>query len=247
MITNTPSIRSMRIRTIKPQYWNHPVLGTLDSFTKLLGIAILNLADDEGYFIGEAFFVRGQLFPYEKGLHKVAKGLKLLEEKGYIALQDAPSFGMIGLVVNFKKHQKVNRPLPSTLKEYFQSSIHGGLSESSLPEWKGVGKELEENGKEAERNGTYCKGKEVKSDGDGNMNGNYHLPPSFAQWMEYAAKMHWEANSASTAYCRLEADKWQNLEGSSVMLDWMKAANQCATRTFKWKTNPITESDDVPF
>jgi hypothetical protein len=65
--------------------------------------------------------------------------------------------------------------------------------------------------------------------------------------MEYAAKMHWEANSASTAYYRLEADKWQNLEGSSVMLDWMKAANQCATRTFKWKTNPITESDDVPF
>ena len=60
----------------------------------------------------------------------------------------APDRGRSGKVVNFLKHQRINRPNASKLKDYWEFSecsvsTHGALSEDSHPEGKGRGREEE--------------------------------------------------------------------------------------------------------
>ena len=44
----------MRIRTLKPEFWSHPVISRQSDAAKLLAIGLLNYADDEGYFYADA-------------------------------------------------------------------------------------------------------------------------------------------------------------------------------------------------
>lgn len=129
----------MRIRTIKPDFWTHPVLSRLPDFTRLIAIGLLNLADDEGYFNADKMMVRSSIMPFSEDSVSIHGALSELSLCDYIELKKHPTYGMIGLVKNFKKHQVINRPRPSTLKDYFNSVInHGGISEASLLERKGM-------------------------------------------------------------------------------------------------------------
>jgi DNA replication protein DnaT len=49
----------MRIRTIKPEFWQHPVMSRLPYDTRILALGLLNLADDEGYFSADTDYIRG--------------------------------------------------------------------------------------------------------------------------------------------------------------------------------------------
>ena len=55
----------MRIRTIKPEFWSHPVMTRQDDATKLLALGLLNFADDEGYFYADAALIRSALRPLD--------------------------------------------------------------------------------------------------------------------------------------------------------------------------------------
>ena len=163
---NLSGVRNMRIRTIKPQFWCHPVMGRLDPFTRVLAVALLNYSDDEGFFLAEPCIIKGALFPFEKSSNNVRKGLKILEREGYIEIRISRENGPIGRVVNFLKHQKINRPTPSTLRSYFSLSPHGGINESSMQDRNGL--EL----KEMESNGNGYKGKEIEKEGKEKINKN---------------------------------------------------------------------------
>ena len=105
-----------RIRTIKPEFWRNRDLAILPEFTRLLAIAVLNLADDEGYFEADARLVRGDVFPYEEDSRRTHGGLTELSRIGYITIRTSKTKGEIGRVCNFEKHQVINRPTPSKLK-----------------------------------------------------------------------------------------------------------------------------------
>jgi hypothetical protein len=51
-----------RIRTIKPEFWEDDVIGSLSRDARLLFIATLNLADDEGLLRWSAAYLKASAF-----------------------------------------------------------------------------------------------------------------------------------------------------------------------------------------
>ena len=135
-----------RIRTIKPEFWRNKALAQQKEFTRLLAIALLNMADDEGYFEADEALIRGDVFPFEKDCRRIHGGLSELSRIGYVAIFEHSTKGKIGLVIAFQKHQVINRPTPSKLKQFAEESqgkaagnrdsgrTHGGLTEDSVLE-----------------------------------------------------------------------------------------------------------------
>jgi hypothetical protein len=119
----------MRIRTIKPEFWSHPVLSRLPDGGRLAAIGLLNLADDAGYFLADPALIRSALWPFDEDSSNARRALDDLSKAGYIEVRDSQTHGPIGLVVNFLKHQKIDRPSPSKLASYYNStSLRRGLA-----------------------------------------------------------------------------------------------------------------------
>jgi len=106
----------MRIRTIKPEFWQHPVMSRLPYDTRILALGLLNLADDEGYFSADPDYIRGAVL-FREDSSNVRRMLDELSRSEWITLGGTPE-RPIGRVVNFRKHQRVDRPQPSRLKQY---------------------------------------------------------------------------------------------------------------------------------
>jgi len=153
-----------RIRTIKPEFWRNKDLAKLSEFTRLMAIAVLNLADDEGFFEADPMLVRGDVFPFEDNSLRTHGALTELSRAGYLEIRKTKSKGEIGRVCNFERHQVINRPTPSKLRDLFDSTneivdentitddslrTHGGLTERSvLEEEQGTGKGNRERNRE---------------------------------------------------------------------------------------------------
>jgi hypothetical protein len=106
----------MRIRTVKPEFWQHPVMSRLPYDTRILALGLLNLADDEGYFSADPDYIRGAVL-FREDSSNVRRMLDELSRSGWITLCGTAE-RPIGRVVNFRKHQRVDRPQPSRLKQY---------------------------------------------------------------------------------------------------------------------------------
>lgn len=137
-----------RIRTVKPEFWSHEVLSALPEATHMLAAALLNHADDEGYFNAHPGLVKAACSPLREPSVSIHDSLKSLQEVGYLAICTGSDGKTYGFIVKFSEHQKVNRPTPSKIKglcnftEYSLSpQVH--INEGSLPERKG-----KEQGKE---------------------------------------------------------------------------------------------------
>lgn len=107
-----------RIRTIKPEFWEDELLGLLPRDARLLFAATLNLADDEGILRWTPAYIKASAFMYDEDLSMadVTGLMKHLSEAGIVF----PFIGGIArqklaFIVNFRKHQKINRPQPSKL------------------------------------------------------------------------------------------------------------------------------------
>lgn len=106
----------MRIRTIKPAFWVNEKMAALPDFARLLAIGLLNYADDHGFFWANSKMVRGMIFPFEEDHEKVAKGLAQLASEGFVKLGKSTDGRDVGYVVNFKKHQRVDKPQASEIE-----------------------------------------------------------------------------------------------------------------------------------
>lgn len=134
---------------MKPEFWTHPVLGKLSDASRLIALGLLSIADDDGYFIADPHYVNSQLFPFTDRSVIVQTVLVELEKVGWIMTKNHPTHGPVGIVINFKKHQVINRPSPSKLKSYFitENSVsdHVTLTESSVLEQGTGNREIREN------------------------------------------------------------------------------------------------------
>jgi len=254
---NLSGVRSMRIRTIKPQFWCHPVIGRLDPFTRVLAAALLNYSDDEGFFLAEPCLIKGALFPFEKSSNKVKRGLEILEREGYIEIGISRENGPIGKVVNFLKHQKINRPTPSTLRPYFSMSPHRAINESSTLDSNGLElKGMESNGNGYKGNRIGKEGKEKISKGDVKEKDMSNKPPTYDEWMNLSASLRWDSEEAAAAYEGLSAIGWLNPDGSSAARNWKATASGFCIKSYQRRgaaqqidSNAELESegDDRPF
>lgn len=104
----------MRIRTIKPEFWQNRELATTSPFSRLLAIALLNWADDDGWFKADLALIRGSLFPFEEDSMLVPRAITELSRIGFIQVADHAGIPL-GMIVNFRKHQRIDRPQRSRL------------------------------------------------------------------------------------------------------------------------------------
>lgn len=141
----------MRIRTVKPEFWTHEQLGSCDDFCRLLALALLNYADDEGYFLANPAIIRGAVFPFMDDHTKIRGSLDELVKVGYLEIGVANDGRNIGRIINFRKHQKIDRPQSSKIKDSVtfdegSSNIRRIVGEPSTTDrrWNGRGEEQEE-------------------------------------------------------------------------------------------------------
>ena len=109
----------MRIRTIKPEFWQNETIAAMSEFTRLLAIAILNYADDHGYFMANHKLIKGNLFPFEDDSKKILRSIQELSSAGYLELGIDSKGRSVARVANFTKHQRVDKPKPSRIKDDF--------------------------------------------------------------------------------------------------------------------------------
>ncbi|WP_282790852.1 HNH endonuclease signature motif containing protein [Streptomyces sp. CC224B] len=107
-----------RIRTVKPEFWEDELLGVVPRDARLLFIATFNMADDEGILRWTPAYIKAQAFMYDDDLgpKEVDQLMRTLTDTGLIF----PYVGgvarqQMAVVVNFRKHQRINRPQKSKL------------------------------------------------------------------------------------------------------------------------------------
>jgi hypothetical protein len=104
-----------RIRTIKPEFWQNEELSAISAEAALLAIALLNYADDYGYFRAHPQLIKAACFPIRELSSNVPRMLSELSRVGYIKLGETPDGKTYGLIVNFSKHQRVDKPNQSQI------------------------------------------------------------------------------------------------------------------------------------
>lgn len=107
-----------RIRTIKPEFWEDETIGSLSRDARLLFACCLNTADDEGLLRWSAAYLKSQAFIYDEDITVpvVERLMEELTESSLIFSYRASKMQQpFACVVNFHKHQKINRPTPSKL------------------------------------------------------------------------------------------------------------------------------------
>lgn len=134
----------MRIRTIKPEFWTNEKMAKLPDFARLLAIGLLNFADDHGYFWANPLLIRGALFPFDDDSSKVRRSVEQLATEGFLRLGKTPDGRECGHIVNFSKHQRVDKPKDSEIQPLIsfddQSKNDLGLIQDESP-LEGKGRE----------------------------------------------------------------------------------------------------------
>ena len=104
-----------RNRQIKADFWSDEKMGGLSLLTRIMFIGLWNFADDEGLLRWNPSYIRSSVFPYEDiSLNKIKDSqTELIEQKLIMPYKkENQSYAWI---INFSKHQKINRPQVSRL------------------------------------------------------------------------------------------------------------------------------------
>ena len=139
-----------RIRTIKPEFWRDESLASVSSDACLLAIGLLNHCDDEGFFNANPKLVESDIFPLRELSNTTTVLIQELCAIGYIALYQGSDNKTYGHIVNFEKHQVINKKTSSKIKDLCNLLLFSDTTPVVLPTGK------ERKGKEMERNGDIC-------------------------------------------------------------------------------------------
>lgn len=107
-----------RIRTIKPEFFEDEDIGMLCREARLLFIASWGLADDEGLLRWTAPYLKAGAFLYDDDINvdDVERYMGELVDNGFVfPYRGGRSQQRLGWIVNFRKHQRINRPSPPKL------------------------------------------------------------------------------------------------------------------------------------
>lgn len=111
-----------RIRTIKPEFPLSESIGRLSRDARLLFILLWTLVDDSGRTRGGLAIIRGALFPYDDdAAQKIAGWMDELVREDLVAYYEVEGTKYLE-IRNWLKHQKIDRPTPSRLPAFDESS-----------------------------------------------------------------------------------------------------------------------------
>jgi len=149
----------MRIRTIKPEFWQNEELSEVSETSALLAIGLLNFSDDEGYFRANPKLISAAIFPLRETSITIQSAIDELAAINYIKIFTGSDGKRYGRVSSFKDHQVINRPKASKFKKLHpdpEQSVmdHGTISDESvmdhgtiIREGKGTGNREQGTGK----------------------------------------------------------------------------------------------------
>lgn len=104
-----------RIRTVKPEFWENEKLSALPEATHMLAAALLNYADDEGFFHANPLLIRARCSPLREPSVAIGESLRLLCEDGYLTIGTTPDGRAYGRINHFLEHQRISHPAKSKI------------------------------------------------------------------------------------------------------------------------------------
>ena len=134
-----------RIRTVKPEFFTHPEILQLSIPARLLFLSLLTQADDAGRLYDQPARIVANAF----GEADRVKPRGLVDElaaRGRILRYEADGRACIQ-IVNFRRHQRVDKPSPSTIPPP-PFDEHSPNAPGTVPESLPEGSRLERKGKE---------------------------------------------------------------------------------------------------
>jgi len=135
----------MRIRSIKPEFWESESLGRVSREARLLFIGLFSCCDDVGRARGSSRLLASRLFPYDDDAFKrIPAWLSELQKEGCIRLYKVNDECYLD-IPKWANHQKIDRPSASKLPSFDDVREDSrGFEKNSL----GTGNREEEQGKE---------------------------------------------------------------------------------------------------
>lgn len=113
----------MRIRTIKPEFWESESLSRVSREARLLFVGLFSCCDDHGRTRAHSRILASRLYPFDEDALSLLEGwLSELESIGCIRryMVDGETFLEIPKWLN---HQKIDKPSKSKLPEYVPDSF----------------------------------------------------------------------------------------------------------------------------
>lgn len=111
-----------RIRSIKPEFPQSESMGRVSRDARLTFILLWTIADDSGRLRGNSRMLASLLFPYDDDAPSlICSWLSQLEKEGCIVLYKIGSDNFIQ-ISKWSAHQKIDRPSPSRIPEFDESS-----------------------------------------------------------------------------------------------------------------------------
>lgn len=113
----------VRNRMIKPEFWTDERTGRLTDSSKIIFIAMFNIADDEGKLNGDLSYLLSTIYPYGNcSKIRLRNSLEELKESCLIIPYSVKKFQYI-LIPNFNKHQRIDKPQTSKIPDPVWDSI----------------------------------------------------------------------------------------------------------------------------
>ena len=136
----------MRIRSIKPEFWESESLGRVSREARLLFIGLFSCCDDVGRARASSRLLASRLFPYDEDAFKrLPVWISELEKQGCIRLYHVDGETYLD-IPKWQNHQKIDKPSASKLPSFDDVREDSrGFEKNSL----GTGNREEEQGEDS--------------------------------------------------------------------------------------------------
>ena len=90
-------------------------MASIDHFSRLAAIALLNFADDKGFFFCCIPVIRGELFPFEEDSTIIRRAIDDLSRIGFLECGKTVDGKQVCRIANFSEHQRIDKPQRSEI------------------------------------------------------------------------------------------------------------------------------------
>lgn len=219
----------MRIRTIKPEFWQSETMASIPKDSRLLAIALLNYADDEGFFFAIPQVIQGALFPFDEDSTSIRRGLDDLSRIGFCTSGTTDTGKKVCRIANFLEHQRIDRPQPSKI---------AGLEVvwSEFDECSTNVRRVLDDGREREGKGSGMEKEVEQGKGKGKAASPRFVPPTEDEWVAYCTETwpEWHPTSAGNSYAHYQGAGWKTKAGP--VKDWKATARTAHGKAVEWGT-----------
>jgi hypothetical protein len=170
-----------RIRSLKPEIWQHEKIGKLTPEQRLLFLGLVTMADDEGRLRELPSLIIGHVFPYDQvSPRRLGQWLHRLAQVGLIERYSVVDGEQIIQLHGWHRHQRINRPNPSdlpTAPTTFSESGHDSISESGPTFSARSSRTVHHSHAQADRRGSERMGEDLSKGGGRTDEGATFQPP----------------------------------------------------------------------